>query len=121
MHLVSAYTDYAYIYARDVRAVGYVARPWYRGRWELRPTVGLGFMQSTGAVYDGSMTFGVEGAFVTLEGSFLINRDLGKSWAVYAGPLATVMMQKYDSDGVTPMVIRNNLDFVMFAGLRRRL
>ena len=113
-----------YMTATDVRAVAYVARPWFTGRWELRPTLGFGVMHSSGTVgqwAENYMEYSIEGTFGTAEASFMVHRELGKSWALCAGPLATLILQRYWSDGVSPYVQRYTVDFAAFAGVRRQL
>ncbi len=116
----------AYLSSADYKLIGYVSRPSQRGRWQLRPALGVGAIRSEGYAWDGdTMMYDVEGTFPTIEASFTVSRELGKSWAAYTGPLATVIVQEYTAwapDAQYPMTInRSNLDFVMFAGLRRRL
>lgn len=116
----------AYLETEDYKVMAYAARPWQRGRWQLRPALGIGAIHSEGYAYDGeSMFYETEGTFPTVEASFMVSRELGKSWAAYTGPLATVVVQEFTAWNPFeqyPMTVnRSNLDFVMFAGVRRRL
>jgi hypothetical protein len=125
MRLQSSYGT-GYIEATDYKLIGYVARPAQRGKWQLRPALGVGAIYTEGVAYDGnSMFYGLSGTFATAEASFMVSRDVGKSWAAYGGPLATIIVQEFTSyASQTPyamQVARGNVDFVLFAGVRRRL
>jgi hypothetical protein len=115
-----------YITARDVKATALVSRTWSRGRWSLRPMAGIGVIHTEGLVYDGNTTFyAVEGTFPTIDMSITLSRDLGSQWAVYTGPLATVLAQEFTASSASwsyPMtIVRSDLDVVWLAGLRHRL
>ncbi len=112
--------------ATDLKMIAYVGRPWRFGRWQLRPAMGIGFIyaEGTGYVSDPATSIDVDGTFPTAEGSLVISRDLGKQWAAYGGPLATIIAQRFDEPYYTstPMtVLRNDIDFALFAGVRHRL
>lgn len=114
--------------ARDVKGIVYLARASQLGRWQIRPAVGAGLMHSDGLAFDGATAFyTVEGWFPTAEGSVMISRELGKQWAAYASPLATIIAQEFTSTQVGastpyPMTIqRSYMDFALFAGVRHRL
>jgi hypothetical protein len=115
-----------YITARDLKATALVSRTWSRGRWSLRPMAGVGVIQTEGLVYDGNTSFySVAGTFPTIDISITLSRDLGSQWAVYTGPLATVLAQEFTATSASssyPMTImRSDLDVVWLAGLRHRL
>lgn len=113
-----------YITANDLKAMAYVARPLSRGRWQLRPAVGLGIIKTRGLVFDGyGSYYDVAGTFPTAEASLVLSRELGTQWAVYTGPLVTLLEQQYDvSTSSYPMTIsRGDADVVWLAGLRHRL
>ena len=110
---------------RDFKAIAYVTRPALTGRWQLRPTLGVGLIYSKGLAYDGSTFYPLEGTFPTLEASLVVTRDVGTQWGAYAGPLATLIVQEYTAmpgSSAYPMTIqRGGLDVALFAGVRRRL
>lgn len=115
-----------YITARDLKAMAYVSRTWSRGRWQLRPAAGVGLVHTEGVVYDGNTTFySVAGTFPTVDVSLSLSRELGSQWAVYTGPLATVLDQEFTASSSSsnyPMTIsRGDIDVVWLAGLRHRL
>lgn len=111
-----------FIHTNDYKAVINIARPSQFGRWELRPAIGVGVMHTVGLASDGVSFFALDGTFTTIEASLLVSRELGKSWALYSGPLATVINQKYDVDSEYPRTLsRGNLDLVLLTGVRRRL
>jgi hypothetical protein len=125
MNLRSTYGE-GYLEAEDYKFIAYVARPSLRGRWQLRPALGVGLIHSEGVAYDGNtMFYDLSGTFPTAEASFMVSRDLGASWAAYAGPLATLIAQEftsYSAGATYPMhVARGNVDLVLFAGVRHRL
>jgi hypothetical protein len=100
---------------RDVRGVVTVGYTLGRGAWQLRSHLGIGMIRSQ---LDGfSSTMGemdALGNFATGEGSLQVVRTLGTSWALTAGPLATLYHQDYHFAG-------RELDVSAFAALRRRL
>ncbi|HEX5063057.1 MAG TPA: hypothetical protein VFV99_26965 [Kofleriaceae bacterium] len=114
-----------FIHTKDYKGAIYMARPSQFGRWELRPTVGVGVMHTQGLAYDGSSFYSLDGTFTTLEASVLLSRELGNSWAIYGGPLATVINQRYEvsvSYQDFPVSLsRGNIDLVMLTGVRHRL
>jgi hypothetical protein len=59
------------------------------------------------------------GAFMTSEASLLLSREIGRSWAISAGPVVTFHAQSLDVDGTE--LERNGLDLMVLSGLRRRL
>jgi hypothetical protein len=125
MTLQSSYGT-GYISAEDYKFIGYVARPSQFGKWQLRPSFGLGAMHTEGLAYDGnSMFYPLTGTFPTAEVSLLLSRDIGRSWAAYGGPLATFIAQEYTSysaqEPYAMQVARGNVDLVLFAGVRHRL
>ena len=112
--------------ATDLKVIAYVGRPWRFGRWQLRPSMGVGFIYAEGSGYisDPGTSIDVDGTFPTAEGSLVLSRDLGKQWAAYGGPLATIIAQRFDEPtySSTPMtVMRSDIDFALFAGVRHRL
>ena len=50
----------------------------------------------------------------------VIHRELGKSWALHAGPLLSLMSQRYEASD-TATVVRQDVDITLFAGVRHRL
>lgn len=123
--MYSAYGT-GYFTARDLKAMAYVSRTWSRGRWQLRPTTGVGVIRTEGLVYDGNTTFySVAGTFPTVDLSLMLSRELGSQWAVFTGPLATVVQQEFTAQSASssyPMTIwRGDVDVVWLAGLRHRL
>jgi hypothetical protein len=109
----------------DYKAVAYVARVSSFGRWELRPSVGVGVVYTTGRAWDPYMNYSLSGAFPTVEASLGVSRELGASWAIYGGPLATVVDQQFEvfapSDLYPRTLSRGNLDLVLLLGVRHRL
>lgn len=99
----------------DVRGVVTVGYTLGHGAWQLRSHLGIGMIRSQ---LDGfSSTMGemdALGNFATAEGSLQLVRTLGTSWALTAGPLATLYHQDYHFAG-------RELDVSGFAALRRRL
>ncbi|HEY5926541.1 MAG TPA: hypothetical protein VIV11_32865 [Kofleriaceae bacterium] len=110
----------------DIKLLVYLSRPWVWSRWQLRPTLGVGMLSSQGLAYDGNgMTYYLEQEVPTLEASLVASRDLGRSWAVYAGPIATLIDQTFDGYSSTEpyqmLIKRGLLDLAIFAGVRHRL
>jgi hypothetical protein len=93
------------------------------GRWQLRPSLGVGVMHSEGRAYTGDMLLTYAGTFATAEASFMLSRELGKKWAVYVAPTATISMQEFDlgTDPGPTMLHRGVADLALFSGLRHRL
>jgi hypothetical protein len=117
---------YGYLETEDYKLVTYIARPSQIGRWQLRPALGVGVVHTKGLAYDGgSMFYPLSGTFPTAEASFMVSRELGKSWAIYTGPIATVIAQTFESysssEPYTMQITRGDVDLVLFAGLRHRL
>jgi hypothetical protein len=71
------------------------------------------------------MFYPIVGTFPTAEASLLLSRDVGKSWALYGGPLATAYAQTYESYASSSVgsmqITRGDIDLALFAGLRHRL
>jgi hypothetical protein len=123
--LVSSY-GYGSISTEDYKFITYVSRPSQFGRWQLRPSLGVGLVHTEGVAYDGnSMFYPIVGTFPTAEASLLLSRDVGKSWALYGGPLATAYAQTYESYASSSVgsmqITRGDIDLALFAGLRHRL
>lgn len=119
-------TGWGSMSATDLKMTAYVARAWRFGRWQLRPSLGLGFIYAEGSGYisDPGTSIEVDGTFPTAEGSLFLSRELGKQWAAYGGPLATIIAQRFDEPyySSTPMtVMRSDIDLALFAGVRHRL
>jgi hypothetical protein len=115
-----------YMSLRDLKLMAYVARVTQRGRWQLRPAAGVGVMQTDGLAYDGYSFYEFSGAFPTVEASLTVSRELGKSWALYAGPLGTVTIEQFEVMSSTldyspRMLSRGVMDIGLFGGVRRRL
>jgi hypothetical protein len=111
----------------DFKAMAYLGRTSTFGRWQLQPSVGLGlvYSQGQGLIYSESGSFQVDGTFPSAEGSLMLSREIGKSWAAYGGPLATLISQRFEALSTSssyPMTIaREDVDVVLLAGVRRRL
>jgi hypothetical protein len=124
---VIAYPSNGNLSMNDSKLVAYVARAWWSGKWRLRPAMGAGVVHSTGdlAMYGSGQYFTLSGTFVTAEGSVALSRDIGKRWAAYVAPVATVVSQRYEV--MTPTELypvdlqRGGLDLSLFSGVRYRL
>jgi len=104
--------DLQFMDMRGVVTVGYTLG---RGAWQLRSHVGVGMIRSQmNGVSSVTGEMDALGNFATGEGSLQLVRTLGTSWALTAGPLATLYHQNYDFAG-------RELDVSGFAALRRRL
>jgi len=107
----------------DVRAVASIARTSTFGRWQLRISAGAGVVRTnaSGELDGDSIT--ASGAFPTAEASVLFGRELGRTWAVTAGPVVTWYSQSYEVfQGGGPMELqRRDTELMAFAGLRHRM
>lgn len=123
--MLQSSSGYGNLVATDIKAIGFVARVSSFGRWHVRPAVGAGVIYSEGLAQDASMFYPLDGTFPTLEASLVISRELGAHWAAYAGPLATLIDEQFDSQPAAALypttVSRSLLDLSLFAGVGRRL
>lgn len=124
---VYSITGWGSMNVSDLKSVAYLARSWRFGRWQLRPSLGLGFVYAEGRAYvsDPSGVFNIEGMFVSAEGTAVLSREIGKSWAAYGGPVASLVSQRFEetyAPSTYPMIVQRNLvDVALFAGVRHRL
>ncbi len=111
--------------ATDIKAISFIARVASFGRWHVRPAVGAGLIYSEGLAESAAMFYPLEGMFPTLEASLVVSRELGTHWAAYAGPLATLIDEQFESQPAGALypttVSRSSLDLSLFAGVGRRL
>jgi hypothetical protein len=123
--MLQSSSGYGNLVATDIKAIGFVARVSSFGRWHVRPAVGAGVIYSEGLAQDASMFYPLDGTFPTLEASLVVSRELGAHWAAYAGPLATLIDEQFDSQPAAALypttVSRSLLDLSLFAGVGRRL
>jgi hypothetical protein len=123
--MLQSSSGYGNLVATDIKAIGFVARVSSFGRWHVRPAVGAGVIYSEGLAQDASMFYPLDGTFPTLEASLVISRELGAHWAAYAGPLATLIDEQFESQPAAALypttVSRSLLDLSLFAGVGRRL
>jgi hypothetical protein len=107
----------------DYKLMAVAARTTQTGRWHLRPALGVGLIRSEGLANDGTMYL-VSGTFPTAEASFMLSRELGKNWAVYMAPTATLIVQEYtihESSWGWRTLHRGLVDLALFSGVRHRL
>lgn len=119
-----------YMTSEDTKAVAYLVRTSQMGRWHFRASFGLGLVHTSANafVYSGPNGYGdydASGAFPTAEATVSIARELGRSWAVSAGPVASLYGQSYemspDTYGMSTTLERRDVDLMMYIGLRHRL
>jgi hypothetical protein len=100
---------------RDMRGVVTVGYTLGHGAWQLRSHLGVGMIRTQLTGFSSEMgPMDALGNYATGEGSLQLVRTLGTSWALTAGPLATLYHQDYEFAG-------RELDISGFAALRRRL
>lgn len=121
--------------ARDLRAVGSLARTSRFGAWELRLGGGVGAVHTS---VEGFISWGnsgqlsSEGVFLTAEASVLLSRRLGRHWAIGAGLIGAWMNQELDTVviddtqvggpiGVPAQVQREAAEISWFAALRHEI
>ena len=120
-------TGWGDVRTTDMKAMAYLSRTSSFGRWHLRPSIGAGVMYSDGAAQldNYSQYYALDGTFATVEASLMLSREIGKRWAAYTGPLATVVSQTFETTSYSssyPMSIaRSDIDIVLFTGVQRRL
>jgi hypothetical protein len=117
--------------AQDGKWIANIAHTSQLGRWQLRPSLGAGLIYTDAMLQLHDLSGGwldaqrVGGVAPVVEVSVLVTRELGKKWAVYTGPLATLVSQDFEfqmtGSSYTSTAMRNALDLVLFAGVRHRL
>jgi hypothetical protein len=124
---VAGFSSGGHMSLSDSKLMAYVARTWGSGKWQLRPSVGAGVVHSTGDLfmYGSGAYYSLTGTFASFEGSVALTRDIGKRWAAYVAPVATIIAQRYEV--MTPTEFypvdlqRSGLDLSLFSGVRYRL
>lgn len=102
------------------------------GRWHLRTAAGAGlvFTRATATVFTGMSyeDYSAKGTFPAAEVSLSLARELGKSWAISAGPIVSVFGQSYTVMVNDPVwgpephsLDRRVVDIMMLFALRHRL
>lgn len=117
----------------DYTAVGYIAYTLKLGRMRLRPAVGAGVVYTVANAFEEGYTGGPgtmqyldsDGVFPVGTAAITAGFVLGPSWELSAGPVGTLLQQRYQlmgsSAGSSPELVRRDADLGFFVGLRRRL
>jgi hypothetical protein len=117
----------------DAKAIAYAALTSGSGKWHIRTELGAGLVYTAATLYQTS-AYGWEpseaqGVFPTGEASLTVVRDLGARWGIYAGPLVSLYIQRYEYDAMSTYpypnqvqtLERRDLEAMMFIGVRHRL
>lgn len=127
-----------YMHVTDLELLATVSRVFTSGRWSLRPSLGLGAAYTDAGsqddIYannlgwpqdspwpDDLMTGGTTFSMVT-EGSLMLGRRVGESWAASIGPIVTYLNQDIASNNSEAHDFqRTSLGVMLFGGLKYRL
>jgi hypothetical protein len=119
------YSTYGYVETFDAKLLGYIGTTGRSGKWHLRASAGAGAVYTQAAANSSSGYQEAGGLFPTGELTVSVGRELGKNWAVYAGPVVSVYLQSLNLQSMSPydsaVTLDRPLEAMMFISMRRRL
>ena len=111
----------------DARAVAYISHTDQLGKWQLREALGAGLVYTRAHIMtsstDGWVIEDFDGVHPTADASLMFGRELGKSWAITAGVILSLVSQSYTLDmGLGGnQVVRRDVDLMATTAVRYRL
>ena len=111
----------------DAMTLAYLSHTEHMGRWQLREALGAGLLytrsHSAVASTSGWVMNDDDGFYPTADASLMLGRELGDSWAITTGVLASFLSQSYtlEMGSFGSEVVRRDLELVLTAAVRYRL
>lgn len=120
------YSAYGYVETFDAKVLGYIAMTGRSGKWHLRASGGAGIVYTQAAANSSSGYQEAGGVFPTGDLTVSVGRELGRNWAVYAGPVVSAYLQSFSLQSMSPYdssstTLHRDLEAMMFISMRHRL